>query len=301
LQSSLGKTLTPLSILLVLISALIHSSWNFFTKRGNFPLEFFFWVFFWGVLFYIPFFIGFGVFPSLFLNPPLKLWWIVILSGFFETIYFVCLIEAYRVGELSLVYPISRSAPLFTQIWAIVFLGEILFPGGMLGIGLVMAGSYILSLKGFHLKDLLPPSHHLISRPYLLAFSAAIASSIYSVIDKAGVQIIHPVFYLWLINLSMAIFTSFYMVLWKKVSLWKVWDESKKEILIIAVLQNAAYLFVLMAMTMSKVSYVVAFRQVGAIFGAIMGVVFLKEKDWKTRLTGVVILTLGLVFIGLAK
>jgi len=300
LQSSLGKALTPLSIILVLISALIHSSWNFFTKKGNFPVEFFFWVFLWGVLFYLPFFIGFGVFPSLFLAPPLKLWWIVILSGFFETIYFICLIEAYRVGDLSLVYPISRSAPLFTQIWAI-FIGEVLSPRGMLGIGLVMAGIYIISLKDFHLNNILSQSHRLTSRSYLLAFSAAIASSIYSVIDKVGVQIIHPVFYLWLINLSMTIYTGLYLALRKENPFWKVWDESKKEILIIAVLQNAAYFLVLMAMQTSKVSYVVAFRQAGGLFGAVMGIVLLKESDWKTRITGALILTLGLVLIGLAK
>lgn len=264
-------------------------------------MEFFFWVFLWGVLFYLPFFIGFGVFPSFLVHAPARLWWVVILSGFFETIYFICLIEAYQVGDLSLIYPISRSAPLFTQIWAIIFIGEVLSPGGMLGIGFVMAGIYIISLKDFHLKNIISQSHRLISRPYLLAFSAAIASSIYSVIDKVGVQIIHPVFYLWLINLSMTVYTGFYMVLRKEASLWKVWGESKKEILIIAVLQNTAYFLVLMAMQMSKVSYVVAFRQAGALFGAVMGIVLLKESDWKTRITGALILTTGLVLIGLAR
>ncbi len=63
----------------------------------------------------------------------------------------------------------------------------------------------------------------------------------------------------------------------------------------------SAYLLVLMAMQMSKVSYVVAFRQVGALFGAGMGIFFLKESQWKTRLSGALILTLGLVLIGLAK
>jgi len=65
--------LTPLSIVLILISALLHSSWNFFAKKGNWPLEFFFWVFLWGVLLYIPFFIGFGVSPTLFLQSPPRL------------------------------------------------------------------------------------------------------------------------------------------------------------------------------------------------------------------------------------
>ncbi|MDP2969181.1 MAG: EamA family transporter, partial [Deltaproteobacteria bacterium] len=149
--------------------------------------------------------------------------------------------------------------------------------------------------------NIISQSHRLISRSYLLAFSAAIASSIYSVIDKVGVQIIHPVFYLWLINLSMAIYTGLYLALRKENPLWKVWRQSKKEILIISLLQNAAYLLVLMAMTMSKVSYVVAFRQAGALFGAVMGILLLKESDWKTRITGALILTTGLVLIGLTR
>jgi uncharacterized membrane protein len=293
--------LTPLSILLILVSALIHSSWNFFIKRGNWPVEFFFWVFLWGVLLYLPFFIGFGVFPSFLLQSPTKLWWIVILSGFFETIYFICLIDAYRKGDLSLVYPISRSAPLFTQIWAISFIGEILSQRGILGIGLVMIGLFAISLKDFRLNHFIPQSNHFTSRPYLLALSAAIASSIYSVIDKVGVQILHPVFYIWLINLWMSVFTGLYLFLRKEGSFWKIWQESKREILIIAILQNSAYLLVLMALKMSKVSYVVAFRQVGALFGAGMGIFLLKESYWKTRITGAIILTLGLVLIGLAK
>jgi hypothetical protein len=97
--------LTPFSITLVLISALIHSSWNFFTKRGNWPLEFFFWVFFLGIVLYLPF--GrFRCFPPFSFTSP-TLWGLSLSSGFFETIYFVCLVAAYREGDLSLVYPIS--------------------------------------------------------------------------------------------------------------------------------------------------------------------------------------------------
>ena len=292
--------MTPLSILLVLISALIHTSWNFITKRGNWPGEFFFWVFLWGVLLYLPFFIGFGAFPSFILRLPLKLWWMVISSGFLQTFYFLCLIEAYRGGDFSFVYPISRSAPLFTQIWAITFIGEVVSKEGTLGIGLVMVGLFVISLKDFHLKKL-TPSHPFTSRPYLLALAAAIAVSIYSVIDKVGVQALQPVFYIWFINLWMSVYIGLYLCLRREVSFLKVWREWKKEILMIAILQNVAYLLILMAMQMSKVSYVVAFRQVGALFGAGMGAFFLKESHWKTRMTGALILTAGLVLIGLAK
>jgi uncharacterized membrane protein len=264
-------------------------------------VEFFFWVFLCGIFLYIPFFIGFGVFPSFLIKTPIKLWWVVILSGLFETIYFVSLVEAYRVGDLSSVYPVSRSAPLFTQFWAILFIGEILSKRGLIGIGLVMVGLFTISLKDFRFSKMIPSSNRFQFRPYLLALSAAIASSIYSVIDKVGVQIIHPIFYIWFINLWMTIYTGLYLLIRKENSLWKIWQESKKEIFIIAILQNAAYLLVLMALQMSKVSYVVAFRQVGALFGAGMGILFLKESHWKFRITGAMILTLGLVLIGLAK
>jgi len=293
--------LTPLSIVLILISAVIHSSWNFFTKRGNWPGEFFFWVFFLGILLYLPFFIAFGAFPSFFIHASPKLWGLTISSGFFETVYFICLIEAYRGGDLSLVYPISRSAPLFTQIWAILFIGEILSQRGIGGIILVMIGLFVISLKNFRIEHAIPQANHFTSRPYLLALTAAIASSIYSVIDKVGVEMLHPVLYIWFINLWMTTFTGLYLVLRRETSFLKIWKESKREILFIAILQNIAYLLVLMALQMSKVSYVVAFRQVGALFGAGMGIYFLKESYWKTRITGALILTLGLLMIGLAK
>jgi uncharacterized membrane protein len=289
------------SILLILVSALLHSSWNFLSKKGNWRVEFFFWVFLWGTIFYLPFFIAFGVFPSFLVQSPPKLWWLVIPSGFFETIYFVCLIEAYREGDLSFVYPVSRSAPLFTQIWAVLFIGETLSGGGVLGIVLVMIGLFVVSLKDFRYHPMISPSRHFTSRPYLLALSAAVASSIYSVIDKVGVQILHPAFYLWLINFWMSVDTGLYLLLRRNSSFLSVWRHSKREIFIIAFLQNVAYLLVLMAMQMSKVSYVVAFRQVGALFGAVMGIVLLKEGSWKTRMTGVLILTFGLLLIGLSK
>jgi drug/metabolite transporter (DMT)-like permease len=182
-----------------------------------------------------------------------------------------------------------------------LLIGEILPERGVLGIILVMIGLFVISGKNFHLSHLVPQSGCFTSRPYILALTAALASSIYSVIDKIGVQMLPPAFYLWLSNLWTALFTGLYLVLRREVHFLKIWKESKKEILIIAILQNIAYLLVLMALQMSKVSYVVAFRQVGTLLGAGMGIFFLKESCGRTRITRALILVLGLVLIGLAK
>jgi uncharacterized membrane protein len=293
--------LTPLSIVLILISALIHSSWNFFTKKGNWPLEFFFWVFLGGTLLFLPFFFVLSDFPALLFRAPSRFWYLSTLSGFIQTIYFICLIEAYRVGDLSIVYPVSRSAPLFTLIWAVLFIGEVLSVTGTIGIGLVMVGIFVISLTDFHLRSIIQQSKYFTSRAYFLAFISAITGSIYSVIDKVGIQLAHPAIYTWLIDLWMCIYIGLYLLFRNGGSFRSVWQESKKEIFTIVILQNAAYLLALLALQMSKVSYVVAFRQVSALFAAGMGVLFLKESQWKNRITGALILTLGLVLIGSAK
>lgn len=292
--------MTPLSILLVLVSALIHSSWNFFTKRGNWPIEFFFWVFLWGILIYLPFFFFYGLFPSLLLQTSGKVWALSILSSLIQTLYVISLIKAYQMAELSLVYPISRSAPLFTQVWAVLLIGEVLSLTGIVGIGLVILGIFIISMSDFRLNPFFSSDRHASSPPYFFALVAAVTGSVYSVLDKVCVQTTHPVFYCWLIDLFMCIEVGLYSLFQKKNVLFKVWDQFKKEVFIIALLQNASYLLVLVAMQMSKVSYVVAFRQVSALFGAGLGILFLKETQWKTRITGAVVLTIGLILIGLA-
>ncbi len=293
--------MTPLSILLTIASALIHSSWNFIAKKGNWPVEFFFWVFFVGPFLYLPFFLGFDAFPLFLSQVTTKFWLLSILSALIQTVYLVCLIEGYRVGDLSLVYPISRASPLFTQIWAVLFIGEILSPLGVFGIILVTAGIFVISSGYFR-----PPGATLQAKgtpllPYLLAFTGAMMGSIYSVIDKVCVGIGHPVFYIWITDVWMCGGLGLYHLLRNKETLSKAWQDGKKEIPVIALLQNASYLLILLALQMSKVSYVVAFRQVAALFGAALGVVFLKEKHGMTRMIGAAILTIGLILIGFAK
>jgi uncharacterized membrane protein len=125
--------------------------------------------------------------------------------------------------------------------------------------------------------------------------------SVYSVIDKVCVEIGHPVFYIWITDLWMCGGLGLYHLLRKSDTLAKAWHDGKWDIPVIALLQNASYLLILLALQMSKVSYVVAFRQVAALFGAALGVIFLKEKHGKTRMIGAAILTLGLILIAFAK
>ena len=65
--------------------------------------------------------------------------------GAVETAYFVFLAQAYRVGDLSVVYPIARgTAPLIAVAIGVLILGERLAPVAWLGVVLLLAGVLVV-------------------------------------------------------------------------------------------------------------------------------------------------------------
>jgi uncharacterized membrane protein len=52
---------------------------------------------------------------------------------------------------------------------------------------------------------------------------------------------------------------------------------------------------------MSKVSYVVTIREVSIVFSAYYGIIWLGEKHGRQKLVGAILITAGVVFIGLSR
>ncbi|MCK4830689.1 EamA family transporter, partial [bacterium] len=72
-------------------------------------------------------------------------------------------------------------------------------------------------------------------------------------------------------------------------------------ILAVGFLVFFTYTMVLFAMRMSKVSYVVAIREVSIVFSAYYGIIWLGEKHGRQKLVGAILITAGVVFIGLSR
>jgi len=57
---------------------------------------------------------------------------------------------------------------------------------------------------------------------------------------------------------------------------------------------------ILFALQISKVSYVAAVREVSIVFSALIGILLLQEKNASQKLLGAVLISLGVVLIGLS-
>ena len=127
---------------LVLVAALLHATWNTLIKFSGERLLVIACMDTVALLFVV---LAVG-FVSV---PPLDIWPWIIASALFELLYRYLLIQAYRVGDLGLVYPLMRGlSPLVVLALTLVFAGEVLSTQQILGILLIPFGMLCLLWQG---------------------------------------------------------------------------------------------------------------------------------------------------------
>lgn len=207
--------------------------------------------------------------------------------------YYYLLNMSYRVGDLSLVYPIARgSTPLLVAIPAFLFLGEELSLEGWAGLLLISGGIMILSFR--------PSSTGRPRLAILLALGTAITIAAYSLLDGLGVRISDKAFsYIaWLfVAEGLIVFYIF------STRMERLRALSRKQILIGlsgGVLSALAYALALYAKTLAPLGMVSALRETSVIFAALIGLFWFGEGPARPRLIAAVIVSIGIIMLAMS-
>jgi drug/metabolite transporter (DMT)-like permease len=285
--------MTAWAIALILAAAFIHATWNFLAKRASGDATFT-WLFAaLSALLYTPLAVAVIVFNQTRIS--------MVQAGFMagsaalHTAYIVLLNQGYRVGDLSLVYPLARgTGPLLSTIAAIWFLGErpsaLAITGGLL----IVAG--IVVLTSSPRKPGQSKTHGAVG--YALLTGTFIAG--YTLWDKqaVGAFLIPPIVLDWGANLGRGLLlTPLALRRWDRVLL--EWKTHRFEAFGVALLAPLSYILVLMALQCTPVSYVAPAREISILIGAAMGARFLNEGDVPRRLAGASAMVLGVVALAL--
>ena len=290
--------MSSLALAIVIVAALFHASWNFLAKKSKKKIAFIWWFLLIATIGYLPMFLYFW--PRHTVSP--AGWACIAATGILHALYFWFMGGAYERGDLSLVYPLSRgSGPLLVPILAIIFLQEQLSFAGIVGISLVILGIYCIHLKSFTLVAFIEPFRALRGSASVWALCTGGTIAGYSLIDKVGVGLVYPPVYIYLMFVISLLLLSPYVLAKQRAALKLEWLVNKGPVLIDGVLVLFTYLMILFAFRLSKVSYVVAAREVSIVFSAFLGIVWLKEKHAPQKIAGAVLIALGVVFIGLGK
>nr|WP_155583802.1 EamA family transporter [Pseudomonas spelaei] len=267
---------------MVLVAALLHATWNTLIKFSGERLLVIACMDSVALLFVL---LAVG-FVSL---PPLEIWPWIVASALFELLYRYLLIQAYRVGDLGLVYPLMRGlSPLVVLVLTLVFAGEVLSPQQIFGILLIPFGMLCLLWQGGG-GDRLPWS--------MLPVVALIGLCIgcYTFLDGQALRRwSHPLDYLVWLTLISAWPFPLLAVVRKRAAFSLFWRTQWRLGLSVGLCVLLSYALVLWAMQLGSIAEAAALREVSVILVVLFGMRYLKEPFGRPRL-----IACGLVLIGM--
>ena len=135
--------MTGVAILLVVISAFAHASWNLIAKRAGTPELANWWMATTGAVIMLPT----GI-VLLAIDVPSATGWAFIGGTIvLHILYFFTLGRAYRYGDLSIVYPVARGLGLtLIPVLGVGLLDEKVSALAGVGVGLILAGIITIGL-----------------------------------------------------------------------------------------------------------------------------------------------------------
>lgn len=216
----------------------------------------------------------------------------IILSTLVHFGYFFLLGQAYRHGDLGVVYPIARGiVPALVSLWAVLLLDEVLPALVWVGIGLIVLGILLSNWKTLRAG---------VGKTALgLALGTGFCISVYSLVDGVGVRVSGNTLSYWAWGAFLHLFIAAFVGWHRRQALMhlplKVWSVGIAGGLV----SMAAYGLILYAKNFAPLGAVSALRETSVIFATLIAFFILKEQNWKRRLAAAVLMVSGIAFIAL--
>ena len=275
-------------VLAVLAAAVMHAGWNVLVKL---KLDRFL------SLCLIQTLMGFMglamllVFPA----PSLASLPYALASGVLHLGYNLFLARSYRTGDLSQVYPIARgAAPLLTLAVTWTFMHEDLTLVGGIGVAVLVAGIWMISLLGHR-------GMRLDGLTLFFAIGTSVFIAAYTIVDGMGGRASgQPSSYAGMVFVFDAIFLAATAIGMRGPGIVREVAPYWKTGVVGATLSVGAYWIAIWAMTKAPIASVAALRETSILIVMLLSMRVLKETVSLPRLAGAVLIVVGAVLIRLA-
>ena len=206
-------------------------------------------------------------------------------------LYYALMLNAYRVGDMSQVYPISRgSAPLLVAFLASLFAGELLGPLSALAVLFISVGISLLAWSGRTLNR----------KAVCFALLTGVAIAGYSFLSGVGIRKSQSLLgYIAWLEIATGVGMVSVAYVRKKSVLVEFARTKWQSGLIAGLLSVTGYAVSLWAMSVLALAPVVALRETSVVFAAIIGSIFLREGFAGRRVSAAAVVVAGIVLLSI--
>lgn len=280
--------MTGLALGMVIGSGMLHAIWNLLAKQSGSQMAFLWWAQAVAAVVFVPIAILVEAHRIPVQTGPLLY---LLLSMALHGLYMVLLANAYKAGDLSVVYPIMRgTGPVLVPVLGVAVLGDRLTVLDTAGIAVIAFG--IILLGSWRPA----PSPH--KQSIILAIAVGLVITAYTFADKLALSYgnIPPLTLNAASNIGNCLCLTWFAV--RGGQLKSEWSGNKLFWILGGLFASGGYSLFLYAMQLAPVSQLAPMREIGTVFGALLGVLILREAQGPNRLTASLLITAGVVAIG---
>ena len=243
---------------------------------------------FFGCLIFLPFLLSDSIFI------PNKFWPVVFVNSVLNALATVLFWRGVQLSELTLVIPLTNFTAIFILFISPFVNGELPTTLGIFGVIITVIGAYLINLNK-NAKSFFEPISSLFKQQgSRLVLFVAFLWAISSTLDKEAVEMASPITYLSYFYLFTALML-LPAVLLKKHK--KIKSSFLFPLMGMGIFAGLGHLTQYYALTLSFVSYVIAVKSSSILFTIILAYFIFKEKNIMQRITGSLIMFLGVLLI----
>jgi uncharacterized membrane protein len=261
----------------------MHAVWNLLVKRSEDQLVAGWTVVAGAAVLAVPILTANGL-------PDRTVWDLILVSTVIQVGYVLMLTTAYRVGDLSFVYPLARGiSPVLVAVAGVSLLGDEISTAGWVGVGLVTAALVILALRRADRSGL----GYAIGTGFLIAAYTSVDAA---AVREAGeaLSVIGAEFVLLALILGFVV-----LVLRGPTATMGMFRTDWRSAVVGGFATGTAYLLVMIAALSAPVGLVSGVRETSVLMAVVASRLLLHEDVSRSQIWTVATATLGIALIAL--
>ena len=231
----------------------------------------------------------------------IEVWPLALISGLGVIAYYLGILRTLRHGDLSIYYPIICSSPIFVVAVGFFLLGHRYAYTLILGVALVLVGSFLLQYR---------PGARFFSQPRTLALAILVmcAHGMITLVDAEAMKSVEPMAFIFLVFVFVIPAMAIVLIITRPAGrtvyhhLFIGWIQTPFSFFISGLTSYVSYYLILLAFQMgANVASVASVRQISIPLSVVLGGLILKEARMFSRLGWSLLLAAGVVLIIFSK